>query len=83
VHAGDLVHLKVIDELEQIAPVFAVHGNMDGIDIREKLPLINSLKVCEWKIGVTHGSEALFEGNMPQIAAENNFNVLHEYWKRA
>ncbi len=30
VHAGDLVELAVIDELEQLAPVLAVHGNMDG-----------------------------------------------------
>jgi predicted phosphodiesterase len=28
VHAGDLVKLEVIDELEQLAPVLAVHGNM-------------------------------------------------------
>ena len=29
IHAGDLVELAVIDELEQAAPVLAVHGNMD------------------------------------------------------
>ena len=29
IHAGDLVELSVVDELEQIAPVLAVHGNMD------------------------------------------------------
>lgn len=31
VHAGDLVDLSVIDELEQLAPVLAVHGNMEGL----------------------------------------------------
>ncbi len=30
IHAGDLVELSVIDELEQAAPVLAVHGNMDS-----------------------------------------------------
>ena len=29
IHAGDLVELSVIDELEQIAPVLAVHGDME------------------------------------------------------
>ena len=33
IHAGDLVELAVVDELEQLAPVLAVHGNMDGVDI--------------------------------------------------
>ncbi len=33
IHAGDLVELAVIDELEQLAPVLAVHGNMDGVGI--------------------------------------------------
>ena len=33
IHAGDLVELTVIDELEQIAPVLAVHGNMDGPEV--------------------------------------------------
>ena len=37
VHAGDLVELSVVDELEQIAPVLVVYGNMDGPDIRSKL----------------------------------------------
>lgn len=34
VHAGDLVDLSVIDELERLAPVLAVCGNMDGPEIR-------------------------------------------------
>jgi putative phosphoesterase len=76
VHSGDLVQLEVIDELEQIAPVIAVHGNMDGIDIHEKLPPINSLKVYEWKIGIVHGSEDLFGRKMHKTAEENKFNVL-------
>jgi putative phosphoesterase len=54
IHAGDLVELAVVDELEQIAPVLAVHGNMDGLEVSEALPSLNSLKVFDWKIGVTH-----------------------------
>ena len=29
VHAGDLVKLAVLDELEQLAPVLAVHGSAE------------------------------------------------------
>ncbi len=38
IHAGDLVELAVIDELEQIAPVLAVHGNMDGLEVTHCIP---------------------------------------------
>jgi hypothetical protein len=77
VHAGDLVDLSVIDELEQLAPVLAVYGNMDGPEIRGKLPKVNSFKVFDWKIGVTHDPGSLFGmGKMRDIAAKNGFNVL-------
>jgi putative phosphoesterase len=77
VHAGDLVQLSVIDELEQIAPVLAVYGNMDGPEIRGKLQKINTLKIFEWKIGVTHDPGALFGlSKMRELARQNDFNVL-------
>lgn len=53
-HAGDLTSLKVIDELEQIAPVIAIQGNMDrvnGID----LPIAKVLEVEDLKVGIAHG----------------------------
>jgi len=77
VHAGDLVEMSVIDELEQLAPVLAVYGNMDGPEIRGKLPKLNSVKVFDWKIGVMHDPRALFGmGKMREIAKQNGFNVL-------
>jgi putative phosphoesterase len=77
VHAGDLVNLSVIDELEQLAPVLAVYGNMDGPEIRGKLPRVNFFKVYDWKIGVTHDPGSFFGmGKMRDIAAKNGFNVL-------
>lgn len=33
-HAGDIGRLTVIDELEDIAPTYAVRGNIDGHDAR-------------------------------------------------
>ena len=77
IHAGDLVDLSVIDELEQLAPVLAVYGNLDGTEIRGKLPKTNSVKVSDWKIGVMHDLGALFGmGKMRKIAKQNSFNVL-------
>jgi putative phosphoesterase len=77
IHAGDLVDLSVIDTLEQIAPVLAVYGNMDGPEIRGRLPKINSLKVFDWKIGVIHDPGTLFGmGKMREIARRNGFHVL-------
>ncbi|MBQ2652113.1 MAG: metallophosphoesterase [Methanobrevibacter sp.] len=53
-HAGDLTSLSVIEELEKIAPVMVVQGNMDrvsGID----LPKAKTLEVEGLKIGMIHG----------------------------
>ena len=53
-HAGDLTSTDVIDELEGIAPVFAVQGNMDrvnGID----LPKAKIIEIEGLKIGMVHG----------------------------
>ena len=76
-HAGDLVALSVIDRLEQLAPVLAVYGNMDGPQIRSKLPKMNFLKVLDWKIGVIHDPGALLGmGRMREIAEQNGFNAL-------
>jgi putative phosphoesterase len=77
VHAGDLVELAVIDELEQLAPVLAVHGNMDGPEVSGALPKLNSLKIVDWKIGVMHDPSTLFGmGKMREIAKQNDFNVF-------
>lgn len=77
VHAGDLVHLKVIEDLERIAPVIAVHGNMDPQEVRTRFPEINSTQVLGWKIGVVHDAGALWgKGEMRRIAKEHGFDVL-------
>jgi uncharacterized protein len=77
VHAGDLVELAVVDELEQLAPVLAVHGNMDGPDVCGALPRMSSLKVYDWKIGVMHDPDASLGINrMRELARENGFNVF-------
>jgi uncharacterized protein len=77
IHAGDLVDLAVVDELEQIAPVLAVHGNMDSLEVSEAFLSLNSLKVFDWKIGVTH-DPSIFAGfdKSNKISEQNGFNVF-------
>ncbi len=77
IHAGDLVELRVLDELEQLAPVLAVHGNMDGPEVSGALPKLNQLKISDWKIGVTHDPGTMFGmGRMREMTKRNGFNVL-------
>ena len=77
IHAGDLVDLSVVDDLEQIAPVLAVHGNMDGPEVSGALPKLNSLKISDWKIGVMHDPSTIFGmGKMREIVRQNGFNVF-------
>lgn len=53
-HAGDLTSPEVIEELEKIAPVMAVQGNMDRMN-GIKLPKARIIEVEELRIGLVHG----------------------------
>ncbi len=75
IHAGDMVDIRVLNDLEEISKVVAVHGNMDPPSIREKFPKINSIEIYDWKIGFTHDS-IIRSGKMKEIAVKNNLNVL-------
>ncbi len=55
-HAGDIVEMAVIAELEKIATVRAVAGNMDLSDVREVLPEKAVIEAAGLRIGLIHGS---------------------------
>jgi len=76
IHAGDLTRLSVIEELEQMAPVIAAHGNMDTKAVKEKIPATNSFDIYDWKIGVTHSLNYFRRRNRLENAAEEGFNVF-------
>ena len=77
IHAGDIVEFSVIDELEELAPVLAVHGNMDRQKVSGALPKINSLKIFEWKIGVMHDPHPPFgRRRIRETASQNGFDVF-------
>lgn len=77
IHAGDFAEVSVVEELERIAPVVGVQGNMDTVAVREKYPKVNTLEVLGWKIGVVHdGIPSLRSGRLKKLAKQNGFDVL-------
>lgn len=85
IHAGDFTNLETKKELEKIAPVFAVEGNMDLEETKEKLPEGISIKIYNFKIGVIHSPFPFWLGShfnltqekMAQIlAGKENFDIL-------
>ncbi len=54
IHAGDLSILKVIAELETIAPVVAVQGNIEQQEVVLKLPIKREIDVGGCRIGIVH-----------------------------
>ena len=54
IHAGDLSRLSVVRELETIAPVIAVQGNIEEEEVVRTLPIKRELLVGGCRIGVVH-----------------------------
>lgn len=53
-HAGDVIIPQVLEELEMIAPVYAVRGNRDIFYLR-KLPTSLTLNIEGFEVCITHG----------------------------
>jgi uncharacterized protein len=54
IHAGDLSVLAVIAELETIAPVTAVQGNIEEEEVMMELPIKREIMVGNCRIGIVH-----------------------------
>jgi putative phosphoesterase len=54
IHAGDLSILSVIKELETIATVIAVHGNVEEDEVIRTLPIKREIVVGHYHIGIVH-----------------------------
>jgi uncharacterized protein len=70
IHAGDIGSETIIPELERIAPVYAVRGNVDNGAWAYKFPLTNVVQIGETFIYVYHGHLAL------DIALDKNFQAV-------
>jgi len=54
IHAGDLSILSVIAELETLAPVIAVQGNIEHEEVALTLPIKREVGVGHCRIGIVH-----------------------------
>jgi uncharacterized protein len=57
VHGGDVGKWAILKDLEALAPVTAVYGNVDGMELRSKLPQVATLELDGFEIVVTHGDQ--------------------------
>ncbi|WP_243135301.1 metallophosphoesterase family protein, partial [Alkalibaculum bacchi] len=55
IHAGDIMTIDVIYQLNEIAPVTAVAGNNDSVHLHEILGSKKILDIGNFRIGITHG----------------------------
>jgi len=85
IHAGDIENLETLNQLERIAKVIAVEGNMDQKETKEKLPEGISLKIYDWKIGIVHSPFSFWLGShfnfiqekmAQRLVERENFNIL-------
>jgi putative phosphoesterase len=54
-HAGDFFSEEVLDELSQIGPrVVAVHGNVDSVELRDRLPERTSMTLEGVTVAMLH-----------------------------
>ncbi len=88
IHAGDIVEASVLRELQLLAPVRAVHGNMDPYDLRSRLTESLELELKGSRVFVTHGTGARqgiqdrmyrrFARGEPDILIFGHSHVYHE-----
>jgi len=79
IHAGDIDRMPVIDELELIAPVYAVRGNMDVKPGVAALPNYLTVRAGPSKIGVIHDRHRM----SVKPSAEGLSVVVHGHTHRA
>jgi len=56
-HGGDVGTWDVVVELQALAPVTAVYGNVDGFDIRARLQQVAEVELEGFTVVVTHGDQ--------------------------
>ncbi len=56
-HAGDVGKAEILADLEALAPVTAVYGNVDPPELRARLPRVADLELDGFAVVVTHGDQ--------------------------
>ena len=89
IHAGDVGRSDILDALRQMAPVFAVRGNIDYEEWARALPLTARVQVDQYLLYVlhdvqqlsltpeVHGIAAVISGHSHKPAIEHRRGVLY------
>ena len=56
-HGGDVGKSEILTDLEALAPVTAVYGNVDDRELRSRLPQVAEVELDGFAIVVTHGDQ--------------------------
>jgi hypothetical protein len=80
-HAGDVSVPRVLEELEQVAPVYAVRGNRDIFYLRN-LPMQIQLTFDGISIGMAHGHGTLSRYMIDKIHRSIYGRLVERYIKR-
>ena len=85
-HAGDVGTPDILDELESLAPVRAVYGNVDGRPIRHRAPEVQTFEADGVHYLMTHigghpgrwgrGVPALLKSEQPQVFVCGHSHIL-------
>jgi len=80
-HAGDVSVPRVLKQLEEIAPVFAVRGNRD-IYVLRQLPLQVRLNYEGLSIGLAHGHGTFSSYMIDKVHRQLNGRLIERYVQR-
>lgn len=85
-HAGDIGDMEIIRNLESIAPVKAVYGNIDHTEIRQRFPednifWVEGAKICMRHIGGYPGryqskAKSLLDSEKPHLFISGHSHIL-------
>ena len=75
-HAGDVGDPDVLRQLELVAPVTAVYGNVDSGVLRARLPRVAQVTVDGFRFAVTHGDQFGFPSPRELKAAFPDADVI-------
>lgn len=64
-HGGDVGSVQLLEALEALAPVTAVYGNTDGLEVRQRCPKVATFELEGLYFTVTHGDQ--FGSPTPEI----------------
>lgn len=77
-HAGDVGSVAVLNELEKLCPVTGVYGNIDGLDIRSRLPEHQRFELGGLRIWMTHigGRPGRYDRSIRETVAKDTPDIF-------